>query len=406
MFNDPSQLVRLICTELAREDPDIECLVAQLQVDYEIDDLEARTVLRDVVAKLNEKLFPPLTKLELILVEGCNLACRYCFESQFLNSQHLRRRMMDPRVIRKAVDLLFDYSRDAKELSITLFGGEPTLHMAGIREAVSYANDLARQHDKTLRYDMTSSGVLFTEEMVRYFAGNGIMVLLSIDGTKTVHDKYRLDKRGEGTFDSVLRGLDLLKEVQPWIGTKMTVMPDVAGSLLESIRYLYHRGVNQFVIGHATGADWTAQSLAQYADQMAVARKWYLETRDASGDIRITQFDEEEANQRGSFFGCGAGRNTVAVEASGKITGCSRIATVDGHTTVGQLGDVDIGIFNLNVRSEMSGCATLKRNCAEAGIASEFRGGCFATNYEANKDLFSPNMIEHEISLKINTANG
>ncbi len=395
-----------ISAQLLQDVPDIAGVVSQIGSEYGLPTDDAKEVFRDIVFDLNRKLFIPLKKVELILVEGCNLACTYCFESKFLNTEYLRRRLMDGPVIHKALDMLFRYSGGRKDLEVTLFGGEPTLNMPGIREAVSYANKLAVKSGKNVKFDMTSNGVLFTPEIVRYFADSRIMVLLSIDGTKSAHDAYRVDKKGNGTFDAVLRGMDLLKEVQPWVGTKMTVMPAVAGQLFKSIEYLYQRGINQFVIGHATGEAWTPEALAKYARNMEVTKQWYRALVEQDAPIRISQFDEDGEHSCGGFFGCGAGRDTVAVEASGKITGCSRIATIEDHTYTGLLGDVEYGLYCLKTRKEMSGCSTLYNNCKSEGIEKEYRGGCFATNYEETGSLFKPNIKEHEISIRINTANG
>ena len=48
--------------------------------------------------------------------------------------------------------------------------------------------------------------------MVRFFKQNNFLVGLSVDGPKELHDVYRVNKGGAGSFDQVMRGLDFLKK--------------------------------------------------------------------------------------------------------------------------------------------------------------------------------------------------
>lgn len=392
-FSD--RFVEELSADLLTAQPDPTALNRKVSAVMGLDEESSKRVLYSITSELNAKLFIPVTKAELILVEGCNLACQYCFESNVLNSKRLARRVMDDDTIVKAIDLVFQYSRDSERVSITLFGGEPTLNMPGIVTAVDHANRRAADTGKEVVYNMTSNGVLFTEEMVDFFADNKIKVLLSIDGLEAAHDRYRVDRSGEGTFDRVLDGLRLLKVRQPWVGIKMTIMPSIAHTMVESVKGLHELGVNQFLIGHATGVTWERNELETYRSQMQELRSWYKENKGPT--LKIVAFDKEEAKK--GFFGCSAGRNSISVSCNGDITGCSRISTLEDEQTVGKLGDVDIGLYNLKMRLEMNTCGELKRNCDQAGITEQYTGGCFATNFEENRDMFRPNMLQHEFSV-------
>src|SRR5439155_8684980 len=131
------------------------------------------------------KLFPPLTHMELVLTEGCNLACTYCFEKGMLGY-----RRMPLRIAKAAVDLLFEYSRDADSLQITLFGGEPTLNFDAMRAVTEHAEDRAAASHKKLEFNTTTNGTLLNDEMVDYFARHNINVLLSIDGMAGTHNRF------------------------------------------------------------------------------------------------------------------------------------------------------------------------------------------------------------------------
>jgi uncharacterized protein len=215
-----SELVARVQQGLWSERPDIQALEQHLEDVLHLTNAEARAILYRIAASLNSALFPPITKLELIHTEGCNLACTYCFEREMLG---YRRMPLD--IAKAGVDLLFDYSLEQPFLSISHFGGEPTLNFSAIQSVTEYAEARAAAAGKSIHFDMTSNGTLINEGMARYCAEHKIMVLLSIDGLQPRHDRFRIDKHGRGTFAHAMRGFALMKQYQSWVGVKMTVMP-------------------------------------------------------------------------------------------------------------------------------------------------------------------------------------
>jgi uncharacterized protein len=383
-------------TEVARSillssNPDTASLHHEFQTSFGLSPSESARVVYELVLQINSRLFPPVTQLELVHTEGCNLACHYCFEKNMLGY-----RKMPAEVTRAAIDLLFDYSGNESNLQVTHFGGEPTLNYSGIQHATEYALARAEQERKSVRFDMTTNGVLLNEAMVEYFAQNQIMVLLSVDGLQASHDLYRVDKRGRGTYARVMKGLTILKTVQPWIGVKMTVMPQNAGSLFEDAVGLYELGVNEFIIGHATGVPWSETDVLNFGTQLRKLFVWYKNAN--SPDIRIREFDEAEVDDE-PHFGCQAGRNSIAVTVDGQVSPCSKIMGFDSKNVVCKLGDVWNGLTHIRNRSELNSCGSLKKACAERGIAKEFRGGCFAVNYGESGELFIPSLQEHTFSI-------
>jgi uncharacterized protein len=163
--------------------PDLAQLEASLERDVNLPSEDARRFIYKLVAELNATLFPPITHIELIHTEGCNLACGYCFEKNMLGYKR-----MPLNIAQAAIDLLFTYSYNEPHLSITHFGGEPTLNFAAIRNVTEYTEQKATISGKSITFNMTSNGVLFTEPMVYYFAQHKIMVLLSVDGLEPSSD--------------------------------------------------------------------------------------------------------------------------------------------------------------------------------------------------------------------------
>jgi len=394
MSTTNSELFDFVRTTILSTDPRVDVLQERIATELGFDAEDTRTLIYDVVAKLNASSFPPITQLELVHTEGCNLACSYCFEKDMLG-----RKRMSPEVARRAIDLLFDYSRGEKDLRITHFGGEPTLNFSGIRDATEYAERKAAACQKSVAFDMTTNGVLLDDDMINYLSEHRIRILLSVDGLEASHDRYRLDKKGRGTFSRVLAAMSAIKKKQPWIGVKMTVMPQNVDDLFEDVVGLHKLGANQFIIGHASGVEWPPLRLLAYEKQMRALLSWY---RDQQGNsVRIDELEniDETGGEQDAYFGCQAGRTAIAVTIAGEISPCSKIMGLGTKQLVGKLGDIYYGLTHLRNRSELINCGRLISACQDKGIAEDYRGGCFAVNYGENGDMFKPSDVEHAFTL-------
>ncbi len=142
---------------------------------------------------------------------ACNLACRYCF---FLEKRRLypgsRQRMSDD--VLEAYVRQYIEAQQVPETTITWQGGEPT--MMGLdffRRSVELADRHAPEGMK-VDYSMQTNGILLDEEWCDFLRENRFLVGLSLDGPRELHDAYRVDRAGEGTFDRVLRAARLMQE--------------------------------------------------------------------------------------------------------------------------------------------------------------------------------------------------
>ncbi len=384
-----SDLIDDIHIVLLSNSPDPTQLYARLEKDLKLSSENAQTLIYQVVARLNAALFPPVTKLELIHTEGCNLACKYCFEKSILGH-----RKIPLNIAKAAIDLLFDYSQNEPLLYITHFGGEPTLNFSAIQYVTEYAERKASLLGKSVDFNITTNGVLLNKFMIDYFAQHKIKVLLSIDGLESTHDRFRVDKRGYGTFERVMRGFELLKKVQPWIGVKMTVMPSTTSNLFNNVLGLYEIGVNQFIIGYATGVKWSKENMDSYSKQLSKLFHWYKQK--THQDLRINEFEDIHTDT--NFFGCQAGRNSMSIAVNGDISPCSKILALNNKKPLAKLGDVWHGLIHLRNRLELVNCSLLRMSCEAYGIAENFQGGCFASNFEDNQNIFQPSMQDYAFS--------
>jgi uncharacterized protein len=139
----------------------------------------------------------------------CNLDCEYCF---FLSKEALYPgspfRMGDD-VLEAYIKQIIESQR-SPQVTIAWQGGEPTL--MGL-EFFLRAMEIVEKYTRpglTIDHTIQTNGTKINDDWCRFFKKHNFLVGLSLDGPKEMHDSYRVDKSGEGTFDQVMTAARLL----------------------------------------------------------------------------------------------------------------------------------------------------------------------------------------------------
>jgi uncharacterized protein len=139
----------------------------------------------------------------------CNLDCKYCF---FLSKELLypgdRFRMSDQMLetyIRQLIE-----AQPAQEINIAWQGGEPTLMgLDFFKRSIEYV-EKHRKPGQSILHTMQTNGTLLNDEWCAFFKQHNFLIGLSVDGPQAMHDAYRVNKGGEGSFHQVMRGHEML----------------------------------------------------------------------------------------------------------------------------------------------------------------------------------------------------
>ncbi|WP_048127100.1 anaerobic sulfatase maturase [Methanosarcina sp. WH1] len=141
----------------------------------------------------------------------CNLACSYCF---FLDKELLypgsRFRMSDE-VLENYIRQLIEAHR-IPQVTVAWQGGEPTLMGIDFYRRAIELQEKYKKPGMTFENTMQTNGTLLDDEWCRFFKENNFLIGISIDGPRELHDAYRVDKKGNGSFDRVMGGLRLLQK--------------------------------------------------------------------------------------------------------------------------------------------------------------------------------------------------
>jgi len=92
-----------------------------------------------------------------------------------------------------------------------LHGGEPLL--LGISAMKEWLDCVRNVFGEEIipRFNIQSNGVLINDEWIEFLANEGVRIGISLDGPRWIHDKHRLTHGGKGSYDAVLRSIDLLR---------------------------------------------------------------------------------------------------------------------------------------------------------------------------------------------------
>jgi uncharacterized protein len=142
---------------------------------------------------------------------ACNLGCKYCF---FLSKENLygerESPLMDEAVLETYLRQLME-SSPGPQVDVAWQGGEPMLRgLDFYRHSVELAEQYRKPHQHIL-HTMQTNGTLIDDEWAAFFKQHNYLVGLSIDGPRELHDAYRIDKQGQGSFDAVIRGWNILR---------------------------------------------------------------------------------------------------------------------------------------------------------------------------------------------------
>jgi uncharacterized protein len=164
---------------------------------------------------------------------ACNLNCDYCF---FLKKERLYPgsdfRMADEVHIKQ----LFE-AHQVPRVTVAWQGGEPTLMgLDFFRRSV----ELQKKYQKpgtAIENTFQTNGILLDDEWCRFFHENRFLIGLSLDGPKELHDCYRKDKGGHGTFERVMKAVRLLQKHKVEFNILCTVNSKNADHPLEVYRF-------------------------------------------------------------------------------------------------------------------------------------------------------------------------
>ncbi|MBQ7012108.1 MAG: thioether cross-link-forming SCIFF peptide maturase, partial [Clostridia bacterium] len=191
---------------------DIEECYAQVEGLKESGELFAPDTFEPMAGTLKEKTAGVVKALCLHIAHTCNLNCSYCFASQ--GKYHGERAVMSFEVGKRALDFLVENSGTRHNLEVDFFGGEPLMNFDVVKQLVAYARSIEKEKGKNFRFTLTTNGVLIDDDVIDFANRECSNVVLSLDGRKEIHDRFRVDYAGNGSWEKIVPKFQKLVEAR------------------------------------------------------------------------------------------------------------------------------------------------------------------------------------------------
>ena len=151
------------------------------------------------------------------IASRCNLNCSYCYVyNKGDNTWKSRPSLMSSTVFNAALRRIKEHclSTGQDNVTITFHGGEPCLLGTDIfslwcQQITEELRDIAK-----VTLSIQTNGTLLNERWAEVIQEHQIDVGISIDGTPEIHDTFRVDHAGRGSYEAVERGVAVLRDAE------------------------------------------------------------------------------------------------------------------------------------------------------------------------------------------------
>ncbi len=336
---------------------------------------------------LKKKTSGVIKALCLHIAHTCNLNCSYCFASQ--GKYHGDRAVMSFEVGKRALDFLVENSGSRRNLEVDFFGGEPLMNFDVVKQLVAYARSIEKEKNKNFRFTLTTNGLLIDDEVIDFANREMSNVVLSLDGRKEIHDRFRVDYAGNGSFDRIVPKFQKLVNARGgknyyMRGTFTHANPD----FLTDIKTMLDLGFDELsmepvVCASGDPSELTEADLPIVLDQYEKLAELMLERDDEGKPFTFYHYMIDLSGGPCIYkriSGCGSGTEYMAVTPWGDLYPC--------HQFVGEekfkLGDIWNGVINKDIQNEFEGCNVYAREeCKDCWAKLYCSGGCAANAYHS-----------------------
>lgn len=351
----------------------------------------------DMAGTFKERSGNVIKALCLHVAHTCNLNCSYCFASQ--GKYHGDRALMSFEVGKRAIDFLVENSGTRTNLEVDFFGGEPLMNWEVVKQIVLYARSIEKEKHKNFRFTLTTNGMLIDDEVIEFSNKEMSNVVLSLDGRKEIHDRLRVDYKGEGSYDKIVPKFKKLVEARGGKGYYMRgtfthANPDFTKDVLHMADLGFTELSMEPVVGAPDDpASLTPEDIEIVKEQYEILANEMLKREKEGNPITFYHYMLDLTEGPCIYkriSGCGSGTEYMAVTPWGDLYPCHQFVGEDSY----KLGNIFDGVTNEALRDEFRCCnAYAREDCKDCWAKLYCSGGCAANAFHASgtiKGVYKP----------------
>jgi uncharacterized protein len=195
------------------------------QVRRRVIELRDNLAAQDVGVERGRRDFSALTTIIIKLTNACNLACAYCYDYETTEKAQRIETGLAIRGLEQAIDLC------AGKLWVIFHGGEPMLVWPLIETLVLHGERYAAGRGVQIDFTGQTNMTRLTDRIVEFSGRHRIAWGVSVDGTREVHDRFRVLHTGDGTHDLFLQALARYPQFVRSCGVMSTITSANCGRL-------------------------------------------------------------------------------------------------------------------------------------------------------------------------------
>ncbi len=327
----------------------------------------------------------------LHIAHTCNLNCSYCFASQ--GKYHGDRALMTFEVGKQAFDFLIANSGTRKNLEVDFFGGEPLMNFEVVKQLMAYARSIEKEKGKNFRFTLTTNGVLLDDDVTDFLNREMNNVVLSLDGRKEVHDRFRKDYAGNGSYDRIVPNFQRFVEKRGGKGYYVRgTYTHENTDFTNDILHMADLGFRELSMEPVVCPPGDPYALTE--DDLPVLMEQYEK-------LSLEMLRREKKGEGFTFYhymldlkngpciykritGCGSGTEYMAVTPWGELFPCHQFVGDPKYS----LGNIWDGVTNKAVQDEFRHCnAYARKECKDCWARLYCSGGCAANAYHATGSI-------------------
>ena len=307
-------------------------------------------------------------RITLMISQACNLRCKYCYGSdgKFGTTGEFMSKATAEQSIRYLVQKA---AKVTNYFFVTFLGGEPLLNFDLMKHTIEYAK--ANYPDKEFTYTFTTNATLFTQEIIDYLKGVNISIMISLDGMDFIHNANRVFANGKGSFDCVMKNIDLLKKNNVPFYVRSTLADEYSAYYEDITNFFKDIGASQIYISHLDKYNIDSDEFDIDVDKLKSDKSYVtayyekiklkiLETGILPSAVPFFAVLKKIHEASRSMISCGVANGCTAVAYNGDFYPCHRFVGINGFA----FGNVYEGINDneLNNIATSLDKATIKCN--------------------------------------------
>ncbi|MBT5954746.1 radical SAM protein [bacterium] len=332
----------------------------------------------------------------------CNFNCVYCYETEEIRS---RVDKMSEEVQEQVIQLVKERVKDSTSINIEWYGGEPLLGYDVIESLSKKMIQICEENNTPFYARMISNSFLLTKEKLDTLVDLKVEeIMITLDGPKEIHNMRRRLKGGQGSFDKIMKSIDIASEKMRVI-VRIHIDKDTANTheLLDYFKNhpnkhnlnisLTDLHLDKETIENRPSLTSSCSTSCSSSDSCSTIKEKVFMENTESSKIKLNFYDTLKENKMNtySYFGVGPkkgvcvaeDKNGFVIGPKGELYACSRDIGIEDLITgylddhVRQNEDYEESYFKFD--------PTKQDPCMSCNIMPMCRGGCGKRNNEVGE---------------------